>query len=238
LADKGSDYDLYAYTREAVPVEFRAELLKPRAARLELHNTFWECSDEWIEADGTAFDLMYRSCEAIETDVEAKLDRGEAALGYSTCLCYSVLWATPAFDRRDWFQALQDRLKSTPYPDRLVAGIIQKNLPVLGSNLHSYEQQIRSAFRRRDRVSLNHRTAAWLASYFDILFAANRRFHPGEKRLIVHVQALPAAPEGVTADVEAACMGACSLDVCVADHLGVMRGRLECFLQGRGLLFL
>jgi predicted nucleotidyltransferase len=42
LTDRGSDYDLYAYTREAVPVEFRAKLLKPRAARLELHNTFWE----------------------------------------------------------------------------------------------------------------------------------------------------------------------------------------------------
>ena len=43
LADEESDYDLYAYTRETVPVEFRAQLLKPRAARLELHNTFWEC---------------------------------------------------------------------------------------------------------------------------------------------------------------------------------------------------
>jgi hypothetical protein len=40
LADEESDYDLYAYTRETVPVEFRAQLLKPRAARLELHNTF------------------------------------------------------------------------------------------------------------------------------------------------------------------------------------------------------
>jgi hypothetical protein len=31
LADEWSDYDLYAYTREAVPLEFRARLLKPRA---------------------------------------------------------------------------------------------------------------------------------------------------------------------------------------------------------------
>jgi hypothetical protein len=77
-----------------------------------------------------------------------------------------------------------------------VKGVIDKNLPVLGSTIHSYEQQIRSAFRRRDRMSLNHRTAAWLGSYFDLLFAANRRFNPGEKRLLVHVQALPTAPEG------------------------------------------
>src|SRR6201996_5385986 len=68
MADGGSDYDLYAYTRETVPVEFRAQLLRPRAARLELHNMFWEWSDEWVEPDGTPFDLMCRSCDAIEAD--------------------------------------------------------------------------------------------------------------------------------------------------------------------------
>jgi predicted nucleotidyltransferase len=80
LADEWSDYDLYANTRGMVPIEFRAELLKPRAARLELHNTFWEWSDEWVESDGSVFDLMYRSCDAIEVDVEAKLGRGVAHL--------------------------------------------------------------------------------------------------------------------------------------------------------------
>jgi len=134
LADEGSDYDLYVYTREAVPLEFRAQLLKPLAARLELHNTFWEWSDEWVEPEGTVFDLMYRSCDAIEADVGARLGRGEASLGYSTCLCHSIFQATPVFDRRGWFHALQDRLKANPYPDRLVAGIIQKNLPVLGAS--------------------------------------------------------------------------------------------------------
>jgi hypothetical protein len=132
LTDEGSDYDLHAYTREAVPLEFRARLLKPRAARLELHNTFFEWSDEWIEPDGTVFDLMYRSCDLIEADVEARLGRGEGAVGYSTCLCHSVLQAQPVFDRQGWFRALQDRLKAAPYPDRLVTGIIQRNLPLLG----------------------------------------------------------------------------------------------------------
>jgi hypothetical protein len=63
-----SEYDLYAYTRGVVPIEFRTKLLKSRAARLELHNTFWEWSDEWVEPDGTIFDLMYRSCDAIEAE--------------------------------------------------------------------------------------------------------------------------------------------------------------------------
>ena len=116
-------------------------------------------------------------------------------------------------------------------------GVIKLNLPVLGGIIHTYEQQIRSAFRRRDRVSLNHRTAAWLASYFDILFAANRRLNPGEKRLLMHAQALPSAPESMATDVETACMGACGLESCVADHLETMRTRLQQYLQGQGLLF-
>jgi hypothetical protein len=196
-------------TREVVPVEFRARLLKPRAARLKLHNTFWEWSDEWIEPDGTVFDLMYRSCDLIEADVEARLGRGEASVGYSTCLCHSVLQARPVFDRRGWFHALQDGVKSTPYPDRLVKGVINKNLPVLGGRY--------PFLRAADPLGLPppgpsqpqppDRGVASLASYFDILFAANRRFNPGEKRLLTHAQALPVVPEGVAADVEAACRG-------------------------------
>ena len=53
----------------------------------------------------------------------------------------------------------------------------------LTGNLPSYDAQIRKAASRGDKIAVNHRMAAFMESYFDVLFALNRRTHPGEKRL-------------------------------------------------------
>ena len=85
-------------------------------------------------------------------------------------------------------------------------------------------------------MSLNHRVAAWLSSYFDILFAANRRFHPGEKRLLAYAKELPSLPESMIEDVRTSCSQAGRLERCVADHLILMRRRLEVWLEHEGVL--
>jgi len=70
LADERSDYDLYVYTRKPVEVRLREAILRPRAARLELHRDFWEWEDAWIERDDTKFEIMYRGCGHAEEEVE------------------------------------------------------------------------------------------------------------------------------------------------------------------------
>ncbi len=50
--------------------------------------------------------------------------------------------------------------------------------------LPSYDTQIRKAIARKDAVSVNHRTAAFLESYVDIIVALNKLTHPGEKRMV------------------------------------------------------
>ena len=52
-----------------------------------------------------------------------------------------------------------------------------------------------ASIARDDLISVAHRVAVWIASYTDILFALNRRYYPGEKRLAVYMQGLPDLPE-------------------------------------------
>ncbi|MEG4840013.1 hypothetical protein [Microcoleus sp. B9-D4] len=80
------------------------------------------------------------------------------------------------YDRDGWFQQLR--------------AIIAKNYPILRHPIFSVRHQLESAVLRRDSVSIIHRTAAFLGSYFDIVFAINSLPHPGEKRLVERATAL------------------------------------------------
>ena len=89
------------------------------------------------------------------------------------------------------------RAPPAPYPEPLRRAIVARNRPLLADNLSSFAAQLEKALARGDAVSASHRAAAFLASYFDVLFALNRATHPGEKRLLRARRAsLPAPPAG------------------------------------------
>ncbi len=201
-AGPDSDIDLYVYLREELPVDVRASMIRMRAERMEINNQFWEPGDEWIEA-GThvAVDVMYRSKAWIEGQLDRVLVRHEASAGYSTCFWYNVLTSHVLYDRDGWYRAIQERARQ-PYPEPLWRAIIAKNHPILRATISSYLHQLEKATARGDLVSVNHRVAALLASYFDILFAVNRMPHPGEKRLVEMAEAQCAKrPEGMCEQV-------------------------------------
>lgn len=187
-ADAKSDFDLYVYLTAEIPLDRRRGIAEAFAERIEINNQFWEPGDEWIEASsGVGVDIMYRQLPWLEEQIERVLVHHQAAVGYSTCFWYNVLNSQILFDRRGWFAQLQQRANQ-PYPEPLRRAIVAKNFPILRRNLSSYLHQIESAVARQDLVSVQHRSAALLASYFDILFALNRLPHPGEKRLVEFAQ--------------------------------------------------
>ena len=204
-ADFLSDYDLYVYWRTPVPLSARKKIIESRASEYQLDNNFWELEDEWIEPDGLRFNVMYRPCWEAEEEVHRRLVQHVASLGYTTASCFSLSQGDRLTDHNSWLADLQ-RQTQGPYPHGLLRAILRKNRPVLGGGMQScYFQQINAALVRQDPVSLNHRVAAWLSSYFDILFAINGQFHPGEKRLLIYAEALANLPRSALLDVQQLC---------------------------------
>ncbi len=202
--DGRSDFDMYVYNTEEIPVAWRSALAHEHGAHVAIDNRFWELGDDWIDTRvNRMVDIIYRWPDWIDDQLDRLLVRCEASTGYSTCFWHNVLHSTALFDRDGWFAGLQARAQQ-PYPEALRRAIIAKNHPILRRTLSSYMQQLELAVARGDHQSVNHRVGALLASYFDILFAVNRQPHPGEKRLVGYAQALCALrPPALAQQVEA-----------------------------------
>lgn len=200
--DERSDIDLYVYVAEDIPLDVRA-LIAKGSPRAEIGNATWEPGDEWIDgASGVAIDVMYRHVRWIEEQLDRVLIRHQASVGYSTCFWYNVLHSKVLFDRNGWFERLQEHARQ-PYPAALKKAIIDKNHRLLRQTQSSYLHQIELALKRNDPVSVNHRVAALLASYFDVLFAVNELPHPGEKRLLRYAAQCAHQPQDMVPHVVA-----------------------------------
>ncbi len=230
VSDAGSDIDLYVYTRGSISLAERAEIVTRAggASRADLGLEYWGPGDEWFHApSGIEIDLVYFEAAWMESQIRRVLDEHQGSLGYSTCFWYTLRSSQLLFDRQGWYGALQARCQA-PYPEALRQNIIKLNRPVLRQIIPAYQHQIEKAVRRGDLVSVNHRLAALFASYFDILFAANRVLHPGEKRLLALAEArCPDLPPQMAADVSAVLRAAGDPEQGLLTHLERMIGRLE-----------
>ena len=61
----------------------------------------------------------------------------------------------------------------------------------------SHDKQIMKSIYRKDLINLNNRISAFLASYFDVIFAINELPNPGEKRIMaICLNKCKVLPEG------------------------------------------
>lgn len=237
VADPHSDYDLYIYTLSEIDLAARRDIGLAFADCLELDNRFWEPGDEWRDSTtGLHVDIMYRSPAWIEAQLVRVLEQHQPSVGYSTCFWHNVRACRILFDRAGWFAALQARA-AIPYPEPLRRAIVAHNWPILRQTHSSYVYQLTSAIARGDRVSINHRVAALLASYFDILFAVNRLPHPGEKRLAAFAaQHCSHLPEGCLAQLDAVLTAAGGDGSAVLPAVHALLDGLESLLRAESLV--
>ena len=181
--DEKSDYDVYLYVTEPVPEETRRAILEKYCGYIEIGNHYWEYEDNCVLKNGTDIDILYRDLDSFCEEVADIVEKHNPRNGYTTCLWHNLITCKIICDKGGRLEEAKKRF-SVPYPEELKRNIIARNSDLLFAAMPAYSDQIRKACGRNDRVSIVHRTAAFLESYFDVIFALNGQTHPGEKRLM------------------------------------------------------
>lgn len=182
--DADSDYDIYVYSSKEIPLEKRKIITDKFCSYMELNNTFWETEDDGIlKESNIPIEIIYRDLEWISGALNRTLIDQQADIGYTTCLWNNFINSIIIYDKDDELKKLQDKYRIN-YPKILKNNIIKKNYPLLKKQMPAYYHQIEKALKRNDIISINHRVAAFFASYFDIIFAINEIPHPGEKKIL------------------------------------------------------
>ena len=180
--DEKSDYDVYVYVKAPVEEETRRRLLSEHCSYMEIGNHFWEYEDNCVLNNGIDIDILYRDLDDFCRGIENVAVRCQPSNSYTTCMWHNLLNCRILYDETGRLAAAKERY-AIPYPEALKAAIVERQLKLLDSAMPAYPVQIRKAVKRGDLVSVNHRTAEFLASYFDLIFAINGKTHPGETRL-------------------------------------------------------
>lgn len=181
--DEKSDYDVYLYCSGSIGEDIRKKILSKYCSVMEIGNHFWEYEDNCTLNNGIDIDILYRNLEDFCGDVAAVVEQHQARNGYTTCMWHNLKTCKIVYDECGKLAAAKKRF-DVAYPKALKQNIIERNMKLLHTAMPAYEVQIAKAVKRGDVVSINHRTAAFMESYFDIIFALNELTHPGEKRLI------------------------------------------------------
>ena len=181
--DEKSDYDIYLYCTAPISEDIRRSILGKYASYVEYSNQYWELEDNGTLNNGIDFDLLFRNLDDFVAGVASVVEGFQASNAYTTCMWHNLVTCKIIYDENGRLTAAKERF-TVPYPEQLRKNIVSRGWNLLHASMPAYELQINKAAARGDLVSVNHRTAAFLETYFDVLLAINSQTHPGEKRLV------------------------------------------------------
>jgi len=184
-SDKMSDVDVYVFVEYDIPIKDREKLVKKYSTKYEVGGEYFGAGDEFlVDKLNKQLDVMYWNVNWFEDVVKNTWEKHYPSNGYTTCFLYSLKNFEIKYDSKEWLKNLQAKLNSD-YPKELQNNIVRRNIMLMKDKpFASYYEQIEKALIRCDENSVNHRISAFMASYFDVLFAKNELLHPGEKRLV------------------------------------------------------
>lgn len=188
-SDLKSDIDTYIFVNSEIPIKNREKIIKPISSKYEIGGEYFGSGDEFLfDTINQEIDVMYWNIHWFEEIISNVWEKHYPSNGYTTCFLYTLKNFNIIYDSKTWLKNLQSKI-NTEYPQKLQENIIKRNLMLMKDKpFSSYFEQIEKALERNDLNSVNHRITAFVASYFDIIFALNKQLHVGEKRLISYVK--------------------------------------------------
>jgi uncharacterized protein DUF4037 len=194
LADDRSDLDLHVYWREplAAPA-LRAERLArvADAGSVAVDILTWGREDH-LRVQGWPAELIYVPLAEIRSKIDRAYGEGLISEGYTTARLFYIANGRLLHDPSGDLGALQARLLAEyPEPTRR---LLLRHQPEL---LHYYLELLGIAQVRGDLLFVQHCRTSFQEVFFNLLFALNRCYHPGEKRLLIHGEGCPLRPAGL-----------------------------------------
>ncbi len=230
LADEVSDIDIHVYwTDPLAPANERSEQLAAIAdtGTVRAGLTSWGLEDHF-SVGGRPFELIYRRWDDIVGEVDRAYDVGLPSQGFTTAILYAIAHGLPLHDPSGELGSAKDRL-SREFPEATRTALLRREPPLLRFNLKLLQQ----AQGRSDLLFAQQVRYKLQMLFFDVLFALNRMYHPGEKRLLEHVRRCPIRPADCGVRWEAVARLP-SDDPALLDELGSLVGELCRLVRTQG----
>lgn len=200
FAGPGSDTDVYAFFSGALAtVCVRHAALSEVADEGSLTASDAFGPEDHFTVDGEPIEIVYLDVAAVEDSITRVHSGAVAADGFSTAFLHTVAVCEPL---RDTGELARLKQALTTYPEATRARILAHGREVIAE----WSSQLIAAQTRGDVPMVMHRRATIQAVLFDVLFAVNRRYHPGEKRMLDHVDTLATRPHDFARRWTEACL--------------------------------